>query len=97
MSLKTGFGPAHEKCLPKAKKAIIFALLWRQHFQGIPFEDDLDEDGLKAELGKIDIPFAPPAVFRASSFQSPSNFFQPPIPGNNSTGAMNYVKVFVAM
>jgi hypothetical protein len=67
--------------------AAVEAAFSRHSFEG------LDEDGLKSELAKIDIPFAPPAVFRVASYRSLYNF-SPPIPGNNSTGAMNHVTVF---
>jgi len=91
------FRTRSRKMFAEGQQAIDICAAVEAAFSRHSFEGDFDEDGLKAELGKIDIPFAPPAVFRASSFQSPSNFFQPPIPGNNSTGAMNYVRVFEAM
>jgi len=84
------FRTRSRKMFAEGQQAIDICAAVEAAFSRHSFED-LDENGLKGELGKIYIPFAPPAVFRAASFQSPYNFLQPPIPGNNSADAMNCV------
>ena len=84
------FRTSSRKMFAQGQQAIDICAAVEAAFSRHSFED-LDEDGLKAELAKIDIPFAPPAVFRAASYQSPYNFLLLPTPANNSTGAMNHV------
>ena len=90
------FRTGSRKMFAQGQQAIDICAAVEAAFSRHSFEN-LDEDGLKAELGKIDIPFAPPAVFRAASFQSSYHFPQLPIPGNNSNSAMNRVTVFATM
>jgi len=66
--------------------AAIEAALSRFHFEG------LDQDGLKADLEKIEIPFAPPKVYVMASHSAKADL-DFPIWGSYATDAVNCVNL----
>ena len=72
--------------------AAVEAALSRFHFEG------LDEDGLKAELARIEIPFAQPRVYLMASYAASANRDSSLIPtwGSNAAYAMNHVNLSIS-
>jgi len=72
--------------------AAVEAALSRFHFEG------LDEDGLKAEMATIEIPFAPPQVYVMASYAANANLDSSLMPtlGSNATSAMNHVNFSIS-
>ena len=80
------------KMFAEGQKAVeicsaVEAALSRFHFEG------QDEDGLKAELERIEIPFAPPKVYLMASYSANAHLDLSllPIWGSNATDAVNFV------